>query len=859
MGRREDIMLKSKQKFNYLLATASVAALVMPFSAAAQETGTSEESETRRLNTVQVTATRREGATIQDVPIAVTAVDAEMLERAGVADIRSLDAVAPSFSMTSSDSESGGTVLRIRGVGTTGNNVGLESAVGVFLDGEYLSRPGIALADLLDVEQIEVLRGPQGTLFGRNTSSGALSIQTKKPDLVEAGGFANLTIGNYDLRNIQGGVNLPIVEDTFAVRLSGAIRERGGFVERFDGQETNTRDRFTLRGQALLDLKEAGEFRLIADFAEGKDECCDAIWLQDAAQRAVFAATPLGAGGGAPNVGDAALDEYRGNGTSFANPFEQWGISLGYENELPFGDLTYLGAYRDYSAQSARDNDFVGLSIFTTGITPEAQAAGVTGPENTIDVKTQSHELRLQNTAFGERLDWLVGLYYSDEDISSRATVTLLSDYQQGLSAGLFGSPNNLLLGFAGGVSADGDFATNAFSQEGESLSIFTHNVFNVTDQFNVTLGLRYVEESKDGSFNQLAGRHNACLSTFQNLGGIPGTLTGNAVALNCFVFTAPVYDPANPGPLFGAIGQSPAAGLLALLPQEFDDTFEDEELIYTLKAGYEITPDINVYGGFTHGFKSGGFNLDASAAGGGADPRFDSEKVDAFEIGLKSVLFDGRATLNVAAFHQEFEDFQVLEFTGIQFQTFNVDKAISTGIEVESQMQFTDSFSGNLGVTYTDARYPNDCATQDATDPNFIRNAATLCGQSLTNAPDWTAIAGATYERPIFDGAADFFATASARYESDRRTSTQAVEVSNPSLLLPGDIQESHTKVNLRVGLKSEGERWAVELWGNNVTDERTKGVTFNVALRGNAGNRARAQFVQDPATYGITLRTKF
>lgn len=858
-------MTTSTRRFGGLLATASLVALTLPMAATAQEqTGetaapAAPEAEARRLNTIQVTATRREGATIQDVPIAVTAVDAKTLERAGVADIRTLDSVASSFSMTSSDSESGGTVLRVRGVGTTGNNIGLESAVGVFLDGEYLSRPGIALADLLDVEQIEVLRGPQGTLFGRNTSSGALSIQTKKPDLDEFSGFGNLTVGNYDLVNLQAGVNIPIVEDKFAVRLSGATRDRSGLVEKFDGQDTNTRDRLTLRGQALLDLADNGQFRLIADYAEGKDECCDAVWLQDAAQRAVFAATPLGAGGGAPNVGDAALDDYKGNGTSFRNPFEQWGISLAYENELPFGDLTYIGAYRDYSAQSGRDNDFVGLDIFATGITPEVRAVGSTAPENGIDVETQSHELRLQNTAFDDRLDWLVGFYYSDEEIGSRATVTLLGDYQRGLSAGLFGSPNNLLLSFAGGASAEGDFATNEFAQSAQSISVFTHNVFSVTDQFNVTLGLRYVEETKDGSFDQVAGQHNACLGTFQNLGGIPASLTGNAVALNCFVFTAPVFDPANPGPLFGAIAQSPAAALLGLLPQEFSDTFEDEELIYTLKAGYELSPDVNIYGGFTHGFKSGGFNLDASAAGAGADPRFDSEKVDAFEIGLKSTLLDGRATLNIAAFHQEFEDFQVLEFTGVQFQTFNVDKAISTGIEVESQMQFTDAFSGNVGVTYTDARYPDDCATQDATDPDFIRNASTLCGQKLTNAPDWAIIGGGTYETPVFNGNANFFATASARYESDRRTSTQAVEVSNPSLLLPGDIQEAHTKVNLRVGLATIDERWAVELWGNNVTDERTKGVTFNVSLRGSAGNRARAQFVQDPATYGVTLRTKF
>ena len=178
-------MIVSQRKLTSLLATASIAALASPLSVAAQETGDTGETEARRLNTVEITATRREGATVQDVPIAITVIDPQMLERGGVADIKNLDSVAPSFSMSTSNSESGGIVLRLRGVGTTGNNVGLESAVGVFLDGIYLSRPGIALADLLDVEQIEVARGPQGTLFGRNTSAGA--VVSPPPRIFEIG------------------------------------------------------------------------------------------------------------------------------------------------------------------------------------------------------------------------------------------------------------------------------------------------------------------------------------------------------------------------------------------------------------------------------------------------------------------------------------------------------------------------------------------------------------------------------------------------------------------------------------------------------------------------------------------------
>ena len=839
-----------------LFAGASALALSLAAPAAVAQ---DEEDSQRTLSTITVTATQR-AESVQDVPIAVTALDPEILDRAGVADVTSLDSVAPSFNMNSSDTATGGTTLRIRGVGTTGNNIGLESSVGVFLDGVYLSRPGVALGDLLDLEQIEVLRGPQGTLFGRNTSAGALNIKTKKPNLEAYEGFANLTFGNYNLVNVQGGVNIPLVKDKFAIRLSGASRDRDGYVEGFNGSESHDRNRYTLRAQALWDMGEGGTLRAIADYSEAEENCCHAVWFQDTAFAAVFGPAGFPADGGAPNTGEAALDSLVSNDDNFFNPFEQTGFSVEYNNDTPFGDLTYIGSYRDYSAASFRNTDYTALRIFTVGASPEAQTLGggrFNPDNNPTDIKTTTHELRLQDTAFNDRLDWLIGAYYSDEKIDASGSLTLLDQYQAAVSAGLLGSTSNLLLAFAGGVDATGDYADNAFEQDGESFSLFTHNILSITDKLDLTVGVRYVEETKDGSFTQISGQHNACLGTFGNLANIPASLTGASVALNCFIFAAPVYDPANPGPLFGAIGASPAAGLLGLLPQEFDEKFKDDEIVYTIKGSYALNDDVNVYGGFTHGFKSGGFNLDASAGAGGADPRFRSELIDVWEFGVKADLFDGRARANLAVFQQDLEDFQVLEFTGVQFQTFNVGKAEARGFELETQAALTDTILGNLSVTYSDAKYPDDCDNLSPGTPGFLPNAANLCGNDLTNAPQWVVVGGATYENN-FDGF-NFFANANFRYEDDRRTSTQPNEIGNPALPLPGDIQDAHTKVNLRIGLSPENERWAIELWGRNITDEQTKNVTFNIPLRGGSGNRARGQFTQAPATYGVTLRTKF
>lgn len=886
---------------------AGASALVLS-AAAPAAIAQDQDTDQRTLSTVTVTATQR-AESIQDVPIAVTALDPEALERAGVADIRNLDQVAPSFNMNTSDTQSGGITLRLRGVGTTGNNIGLESSVGVFLDGVYLSRPGIALADLLDLEQIEVLRGPQGTLFGRNTSAGALNIKTKAPSLENFEGFANATAGNYGLINVQGGVNIPVVEDKFGLRISGAYRERDGIIQSVpNDSESGVIDHLLFRGQGLFDMGENGSVRVILDYNESDDQCCDAVWHNDTSRAAAFAAPvgALGVGfpsgnidqfGGAPAIIGPDLDNYFSNGDNFSETTESWGISAEYNVDTSLGALTYIGSFRNFQANSFRNTDFVEADAFTVGGSPEAIAAGDKFFPGGVEIETMTHELRLAGSAFDNRLDWIVGAYYSDEDITAAGSLTLLDDLQEYTALGINGGvADNIYNQLAQGVSTDGDFAANTFTQSGESISLFTHNVFALTDRIDLTLGLRYVDESKDGAFVQSGGEFDACNAYFQTVaaGAAPPVNLGNVIRLdelttviNCFVFAAPAYDPANPGPVLGAVAAGPQAYLLDFLPQEFDETFEDDELVYTLKGSFKLNPTTQIYGGFTHGFKSGGFNLDASAAGGGASPQFDSEKVDAWEFGVKTDFFGGRARANIAAFVQEMEDFQVLEFTGTQFQTFNVGKAESKGVEFEGLAQVSDNLLINLGLTYADAEYPDDCTPMDPNDPDFARNPLTLCGQPLTNAPEFVAILGGNYERNVFNNM-NFFTTASVRYETERRTSSQpteavtALQLANangmqPGLVgpadtvaevmtliasqpaLPGDYQDANTKVNLRLGLESEDGRWAVELWGNNIFDERTKNVTFNIPLRGGYGDRARGQFVQDPATYGVTLRTNF
>ena len=833
---------------NYKLLAASLlatSALTLPEIAAAQID-----------DEIIVTATRR-AESIQDVPIAVTAVLPEEMERQGIVNIQNLGSVAPSFATSNAQIASGSVVLRIRGVGTTSNNIGFESAVGIFVDGAYQSRPGIALGEFVDVERVEVLRGPQGTLFGRNTSAGALNITNVRPDLNDAGGFVNATYGNYDHKSVQGAVNIPLVEGKVAARLTGAWRDRDGYVDIQDASgnkigESNSTDQYYLRAQVGFEGEENWKGRIVLDHSSSDNNCCSAIEVLRSPVEAggVFGVVGLGARGGmsADNVAtsatdfegaQAAVDDLTASSGQVPNPSSnQTGIVAEIEYAINDNmDAIYIGSYRDYTADEEYDSAFSGLDLFNVL------------PGSELNIATETHELRVQGDAMDDRLSWLFGAYYSREDIAQETNFGLGTDYSSFVDALLFAGtsgafPNAAILGIGGAlplVSGGQDPSvartTNRYTQDSKSFSLFTHNVFDVTDQLSLTVGLRYSDESKDGSFSQPSAFYPSCEAQLGNFNGAfppaPAALNGNLVVLGCFPFLAPA--------------DLPQAAFLPL-PRSFDDTFEDDELIYTGKIGYEFTPDISTYASFTHGYKSGGFNLDSTAAIGGAEPSFASEEVDAYEIGLKSKLLDNILTLNLAAFYQEFSNFQVLEFTGAQFTTFNVPLAETQGVEIETVLRPTDNLTFNGGLTLLDANYPDDCAGSDTRI-----NVTSLCGNTLTNAPKTVGILGATYDGSL-GGDYTFFLNGQLRYESDRRTSTQAVVLATQAPN-PFDIQEANTKINLRAGIGNDAHGWGLEAWATNITNEITRGVTFNTTLR----SGSRSAFVQDPRFYGLTARKTF
>jgi len=386
------------------------------------------ENQSIDTSDIIVTATRRNEA-LSDVPLAVSAVTAETLENSGASDIRQLQQVSPSLLVSSTSSEAGAGVARIRGIGTVGDNPGLESSVGVFIDGVYRSRTGVGLTELGQVDRIEVLRGPQGTLFGRNTSAGLISIITAKPRF-ETSAYGQLDIGNYDLRRIELGLTGPIT-DSIAARLDGVFMKRDGFLEDVvSGRDLNDRNRWMVRGQLLYQPTDNLSVRVIADYAKRNEECCGAPFLPahdvnvvggeavEGPSTIKFIEDGLGA-----QIQDDTFERKTSltPGRSYRSDVKDGGLSAEAVYDFGGAELTSITAYRYNKYIRGQDADFNRLDILYRDDDGSAFNR----------FKTFTQELRLQGETMGGKLDWLVGGYFANEKLRVVDNLAYGDDYSR--------------------------------------------------------------------------------------------------------------------------------------------------------------------------------------------------------------------------------------------------------------------------------------------------------------------------------------------------------------------------------------------------------------------------------------------
>ncbi|GAA4032074.1 hypothetical protein GCM10022281_09640 [Sphingomonas rosea] len=394
---------------------------VQPTQQSADQANTADNGD------IVVTATRRNEA-LSDVPLAVSAVTAQTLENSGVVDIRQLTQVSPSLLVSSTSSEAGAGGARIRGVGTVGDNPGLESSVAVFVDGVYRSRVGVGLTELGQVDRIEVLRGPQGTLFGRNASAGLISVITAKPSF-KTSVNGELTVGNYDLRRVEVGATGPI-SDSLAVRGDLVYLKRDGFLtDVVSGRDVNNRDRYLIRLQGLYKPNDKFSFRLIGDYSKRDEECCAATYIRarnyNGAGVALEGPSTIAAFeralGGIINDDQYARKVSITPGRDFGSKVKDYGLSG--EAVMDFGgaELTSITAYRYNNYNRGQDADFNNLDIL--------YRASDGGAFNRF--KTFTQELRLQGSTLNDKLDWLVGGYFAKEQLRVVDNLSYGADYER--------------------------------------------------------------------------------------------------------------------------------------------------------------------------------------------------------------------------------------------------------------------------------------------------------------------------------------------------------------------------------------------------------------------------------------------
>ena len=766
------------------------------------------------IEEITVTATKRE-ANIQDVPIAISAFTGDDLQRRGIQELEALQQVAPSLIAYTSNSESNGGTLRIRGMGTTGNNAGLEAAVGTFIDGVYRSRSGQAFSELLDIERVEILRGPQGTLFGKNTSAGAVHILTAKPEF-DFNGRASYTIGDYNYDKGTLGVTGPLIEETLAYRLAAMFSQREGYYNDIASSDKfSDRDRWSVKGQLLWTPTDTMDVRLIYDYTDRDESCCPAIFKDHGPTTPAVELL-----GGYTGPSDPSSLDVGVNGDPFEKVTDQ-GLSLEVNWDLgPDMTLTSVTAWRDYRVNRGQDVDFTSADILSLRDENEKW-------------KNFSTELRLVGTT--GPVDWLVGAYTYQERFDTRLAtpfgsvgpsyVGILLEGASAVESSVAEVTGFLFPGDSGGAQR--------YDQDTEGFSIFTHNTWHITDRLSFTAGGRYSKEKKKGK------------SSVQNgdLGleplPLPGGLSSNESWCNGLVTVDAVG-----GPLPLRI----IPGLEALCDNagHFDNTTE-REVSGTFKLAYQLTDDVSTYGSYSRGYKAGGFNLDPNAnqlvtdlATGATryqdESNFKPEFADAYEVGLKAQLFDNRLTVNSAVFYTQFEDFQLNTFKGLFFTVSNLPEVTSRGVEVETFFELAPGVSGSLGGTYAITRYSNDVGG----------NPPQLSGQRLTHSPRFQGSGSLLVEQPIPGTSFMGFLSTSVSFQSEHNTGSDL------------DLQkDEHASwfVNAQVGARTDDERYEVVFWVTNLTDKSRNSVVFDSVFQGGSYHT----FVTQPRMMGVTLTTHF
>ncbi|MCC7410942.1 MAG: TonB-dependent receptor [Gammaproteobacteria bacterium] len=747
------------------------------------------------LEEVVVTAQKREQS-LQDVPISVIAIGGDKIQTQSIGALEDLSAYVPNVTITRAAT---GDQLFIRGIGS-GFNPGFEQSVGQFIDGIYHGRGFQSRSQFLDVERVEVLRGPQSTYFGNNTIAGALNITTRKPTEEVEGyvdAFFEPDLGERSIDFALGGPITPTLAGRVATRFSGIDGWLQNTAQNRDEPDEDNkvgRATFVWTPNDVFDatLKaETGSFNVEgrgtqftncpppADLDPARTSTCEtllglnAFGILPGGFEADFDESKSESGFGAPTAALASRFARQQEDTQTKN----YTMTLNYD--VAGHTLTSVTGLSGYDNNRSRDVDFTTLAVIH---------------ETTDEEFDQwSQELRIASP-LGGRFEYLAGFYWqqSDLDIAEQAEFLLPT-----IVIPAFGPLPPIVL------PATAAAAASQHAQDEETWAVFGSITWNVMERLRATFGFRYTETDKEIDRTQI----------FTAIGN-PGTAIC-ADPLSCAA-TVPVF-----------------VGVFGWIPHTLTDQRTDDDFTPSVNLQFDLTDNILTYFSFAQGFKAGGF--DQQNRKGPLNPndggRFGPEAVDAYEIGVKTTWLDGAATLNVAVFRNEYDSLQVVGFDGtVNFLVDNAASATSQGVEIDARWAINDFLRTGLSVSFLDAEYDEFATAQCTIDQQAAANAAAiaaflsrpgvnvpctqdLSGADLQYAPAWSGNFNLEYSQPLphgllFVGQVDVNFTDDFFIRSDN----------DPNL-----IQDSFAKVNLRIALGGQEGDWDVALIGKNLNDELT------------------------------------
>ena len=861
-----------------LLGSVAAISLSMPAAAFAQDEGTDEdesafvEDDADLSNVIVVTATKRE-QTLQETPISVSVTSGETLEAAQIRDVLDLQSVTPSLRVSQLQTASASTFI-IRGFGNGDNNFGIEPSVGVFIDGVFRSRSAGALSDLPNVQRIEVLNGPQSTLFGKNASAGVISVITREPQFT-FGGAVETTYGNYDAITLKGDITGPLSEN-IAFSLDGSYNRRDGYGQIVNlNEDINDRNRWSVRGQLLIEPTPDLKIRAIADYSKIDEVCCTVGNLVAGPTAAGIVAV----GGQLPDSNDFFGREVFLNFVP-ENEVKNYGGSVQVDWQTGPISVTSITSYRELKNSFLTDIDFTSADIAT-----ETRAQ---------DVETFTQEIRFTSD-FDGPINFLLGGFYFDESIGQDSAIqngSQIRNFFEILAgedpvAVLTGQPtlfNGLEQAF--GFPQETIFNTplltqETFAMDNTAWSVFGTVDFEPIDGLVLTAGFNYTDDKKDFALSQTSFDPLAQVNFVDAfIAGAIGTTDPAQIA---------AFAAANPA-AFGQIttlattpcsaaAPPPACNeLLALQAFQFQPPFlaipnavepgrtNDDEFTYLLRAAYQISYAINVYASYATGFKASSINLSRDSRPANTDflagpfgstilappsnilnaglavpnlvsgSRFAGpEETEVFEVGLKAQ-WDGFG-FNLAVFDQSIDGFQSFAFTGTGFALRNAGKQSVRGFEFDATVVPTDGLVFTFAATHLDPLF-------DSFPGSVLGD---LTGVRPAGIPSWAIATSATYTHE-WDSGTQLLTRIDYNHESNT-----AINNGLPTFG-PNNFRREVNLVNGSMTLKLNNGLEVGAFVRNLFDDEFITTIFDGVAQNGTVSG-----YPNQPRTYGGVVRFKF